>query len=88
MFTREKRELFINSFRTWYVDGMTVDDTQKIFVNTSGKSRVCLFTTMMTVLSKTGKIISSTFKYTKNYEETRSILLGIKNIWDKKMLGN
>ena len=42
---------------------------------------------MMTVLSKTGKIVSSRFKYTKNHNETKSILLGIKNIRDEQNVG-
>ena len=55
-----KRGLYIqNSFQAWHDEGMTVDDThkitKKIFVNTSGRSRVCPFTAMMTVLNKTGK---------------------------------
>ena len=51
------RENYIQkSFQAWHDDGMTVDDTHKItkkvFVNTSGKSRVRPFTAVMTVLNK------------------------------------
>ena len=45
------------------------------------------FTAMMTVLNKTGKIVSARFKYTKNHQETESILQGIKKIRDSHNVG-
>ena len=88
----KKRGSYVqNSFQAWHDDGMTVDDTHKItkffFVNTSGRSRVRPFTAMMTVLNKTGKIVSARFKYTKNHEETESILKGIRRIRDLHNVG-
>lgn len=70
---------------------MAVDDThkitKKIFVNTSGKTQVCPFTAVMTVLNKLGNIVSSQYKYSKGHNETRSILLSIKEIRDHQNTG-
>lgn len=52
---------------------MVVDDTHKItkkvFVNTTGRTRVRPFTAVMTILNKMGKIVSSRYKYTKSHEK-------------------
>ena len=87
-----KRGSYIqNLFQVWHDDGMTIDDThkitKKIFVNTSRKSRVHPFTAMMTVLNKTGKVVSACFKYTKNHEETESILNRIRRIRELHNVG-
>ena len=90
--SQNSREKYIkNSFQAWHDDGMTVDDTHKItkkvFVNTTGKTRVRPFTAVMTVLNKLGKIVSSRYKYSKGHNETKAILLGIKEIRDHQNTG-
>ena len=84
----EIRERYMQaSFQAWHDEGMSIDDThkltKKIFVNTSGRSRVSPFTATQTNLSKIGKIIASRFKFTKSHAEVKAIVAGIKDSREK-----
>ena len=84
----EVRERYMQaSFQAWHDEGMSVDDThkltKKIFVNTSGRSRVSPFTAAQTNLSKIGKIVASRFKFTKSHTEVKAIVAGIKDSREK-----
>ena len=72
------------SFQAWHDDGMTVDDTHKIkkkvFVNTTGRTRVRPFTAVMTILNEMWEIVSSRYKYTKSHEETKIFLEVISDV--------
>jgi hypothetical protein len=71
-----------SSFQAWNDEGMSADDMhkfmKKLFVNTSGRSRVQLFTAMLTIMAKVGKLICGRFKFTKSHDEVTTILEGLK----------
>ena len=71
-----------SSFQARHDEGCSIDDTfkypNKIFVNTTGRSRVQPFAAMQTILSRIGFIVSARFKHSKSHQEVEAILGGIK----------
>jgi hypothetical protein len=79
----EQREPYMQrSFQSVYDEGLSADDTYKfsnrVFVNTSGRSRVQPFGCSQTMMSKQGRVVVSRLKFTKAHNEVTAILTGLK----------